>query len=47
MLQVRPASPADIPVIEDLLLDAVEWLERTGRPQWMREKASWSRPSAH
>ena len=47
MLQVKPASPADIPVIEGILLEAVEWFERTGKPQWTREKASWSWLSAH
>ncbi len=43
MIRIRQARPEDIPVVEDILLDAAAWMDRTGNPQWTREQVSWER----
>lgn len=40
MISVRRATEDDIPVIEDILLGAVEWLDSTGNSLWTREQFS-------
>jgi len=41
MITIRQASIDDIPVIEDILLDAANWLESTGKSLWTKEQVSW------
>ena len=45
MIEIRKASEADIPVIEDILLDVVNWLDSTGNSLWTKEQVSWKRLS--
>ncbi|NLG88583.1 MAG: GNAT family N-acetyltransferase [Clostridiaceae bacterium] len=41
MITIRRASVNDIPVIEDILLDVVNWLDSTGNSLWTKEQISW------
>lgn len=45
MITIKQASADDIPVIEDILLDAVNWLDSTGNSLWTKEQVSWQRLS--
>lgn len=47
MITIRRASVNDIPVIEDILLDVVNWLDSTGNSLWTQEQVSWQRLSRH
>jgi len=38
---IKQATKADIPLIEDILLDAVNWLESINQPLWTKERVSW------
>ncbi len=40
-IRIRRATVRDIPIVEGILLDAVEWLERIGNPLWTRTQATW------
>ena len=41
MIEIRQASEEDIPIIEDILLDAFTWLDNTGKKMWTKERISW------
>ena len=45
MPTIRPASPADIPTIEAILLDAVHWIDSIGLHQWNAENVRWGKLS--
>lgn len=47
MITIEQASVDDIPVIEDILLDVVNWLDSTGNSLWTQEQVSWQRLSRH
>lgn len=38
---IRQASHKDIPIIEEILLDAVDWMDRNGLHQWERQAVQW------
>ena len=42
MIEIITASERDIPVIEDILGDAAEWLIGIGKPLWSKEHVSWA-----
>lgn len=42
MIAIRQASKDDIPVIEGILLDAVNWLDSTGNSLWTKEQVTWA-----
>jgi GNAT superfamily N-acetyltransferase len=42
---IKQADEKDIPVIEEILLDAVNWLHSTDKPMWSKERISWERLS--
>lgn len=44
---VRQANDADISVVEDILLSAVNWMESNGFPQWGVENVKWENLSKH
>jgi len=46
MILIKQASVNDIPVIEDILLDVVNWLNSTGNSLWIKEQVSWQGLSA-
>jgi N-acetylglutamate synthase-like GNAT family acetyltransferase len=46
MIAIKRAKDADIPTIESILLNAVNWLNERGTPLWTVEDASWARLSA-
>jgi len=41
MITIKQAIEADIPIIEDILFDAVNWLDRTGKQMWTKERMTW------
>jgi len=41
MITIRQASSEDIPVIEGILLDAVNWLDSIGNSLWTKKQVSW------
>lgn len=41
-ISIRQADTEDIPVIENILLDAVNWLNEMGQPLWEAEAVSWN-----
>ena len=41
-IAIRKATEADVPVVEGILLDAVNWLNGMGQPLWDVEEVSWS-----
>jgi len=45
MVKIITASKKEIPVIEDILLDAVHWLDSIGQPLWREEQIMWTRLS--
>ena len=40
-IKIKQARDEDIPVIENILLDTVGWLNETGRPMWGAEEIKW------
>jgi GNAT superfamily N-acetyltransferase len=47
MIAIRQASVDDIPSIEEIFLDVVNWLDSTGKPLWTKEQVSWQGLSQH
>ncbi|HHV59068.1 MAG TPA: GNAT family N-acetyltransferase [Clostridiaceae bacterium] len=47
MISIKKATENDIPIIEDILLDVVHWLDSTGKPLWTKEQVSWQSLSRH
>ena len=45
MIKIITASERDIPAIEEILLDAVRWLEGIGKPLWREDDVRWNRLS--
>jgi len=45
MVKIVTASEKDIPVIEDILLDTVRWLDSIGKPLWREGQVKWERLS--
>ncbi len=45
MVTIITARETDIPVLEDILLDAVHWLDGIGKPLWRAEQVTWARLS--
>ena len=41
-ITIKQATQSDIPVIESILLDAVNWLNEMGQPLWGIEEVKWS-----
>lgn len=41
MIQIKQAVVADIPVIEEILCDAADWMININQQQWMHEQAKW------
>lgn len=41
MIMIRQASSEDIPIIEGILLDAVNWLDNIGNSLWTKKQVSW------
>jgi len=41
MININEASDAEIPVIEDILLDVCNWLESIGQPMWTKAQIKW------
>jgi hypothetical protein len=44
-LKIIQASEKEIPVIEDILMDTVHWLDTVGKPLWREDQVIWSRLS--
>ena len=38
---IKSAKEADIPVIEEILLDALNWLESIGSKMWVKSRITW------
>lgn len=38
---IKQATELDIPIIEDILLDAVHWMDSIGLHQWGEQQVSW------
>ena len=45
MLSIITATEKDIPVIEDILSDAVRYLDSIGKPLWLEDEVKWARLS--
>ena len=45
MVEIIRASEKKIPIIEDILLDCVRWLDSIGQPLWREEQVKWMRLS--
>ena len=43
---VRQSTKRDISLIEEILLDAAEWLDRAGLHMWEKENVKWGKISA-
>ena len=41
-IEIVTASEKDISVVEDILLDVVNWLDSIGNPLWSTERVSWA-----
>jgi len=39
---IKQAAISDIAVIEAILLEAVQWMEAIGQPQWKAENVTWA-----
>ena len=46
MAEIKQATEADIPIIEDILLEAFTWLENTDKQMWVKSKLTWESLSA-
>ena len=44
---IKQAQEVDIPAIEGILLDAVNWLNEMGQPLWGAEEVKWEALSKH
>ena len=44
-ITVKQATEADIPVLENILLDTVNWLNEIGQPLWTEDQIKWERLS--
>ena len=44
---VRQATEKDIPIIESILLDAVQWMDENEMHQWESENVKWSQLSKY
>jgi GNAT superfamily N-acetyltransferase len=40
-ITIKQAQESDIPVIEDIMLDVVDFLDSIGQPMWRRERVTW------
>lgn len=40
-IQIKRATDSEIPAIESILLDVVEWFDRINEPQWEKEHVTW------
>jgi GNAT superfamily N-acetyltransferase len=45
MIEIIAASENEISIIEDILLDTVQWLDSTGQSLWREEQIKWPRLS--
>ena len=45
MIEIVTASQRDIPVIENILMDTVLWLNSVGQPLWHANQITWSKLS--
>ena len=45
MIEFITASEKEIPIIEDILLDTVHWLDSIGQSLWREEQIKWLRLS--
>ena len=45
MIEIITASEKEIPIIEDILLDTVHWLDSIGQSLWREEQIKWTRLS--
>ena len=41
MITIKQATEKDIPIIEDILLDVLNWLDSTGKQMWTKERITW------
>ena len=41
MITIKQATEEDSPIIEDILFDAINWLDSTGKQMWTKERVSW------
>jgi GNAT superfamily N-acetyltransferase len=46
-ISVRRASPADVPLVEEVLREAASWLEKRGVPLWLPSELGRSDIEAH
>lgn len=44
---IKQAKPEDIPVLESILFDTVDWLNEMGQPLWRATEVSWDMLSRH
>jgi N-acetylglutamate synthase-like GNAT family acetyltransferase len=42
-ITIKQATKSDIPVIEEILLDTVRWLDSVGQSLWGEEQVKWTR----
>ena len=42
-ITIKQATEADIPVIESILLDTVNWLNEMGQPLWGADEVKWDK----
>lgn len=40
-IEIKQATTADIPIIENILLDTVNWLNEMNQPLWRAEHVKW------
>ena len=45
MIDIITASENEIPVVENILLDTVRWLESIGQPLWNEQQVKWAQLS--
>jgi GNAT superfamily N-acetyltransferase len=45
MIEIKRAVEQDIPIIEDILLDTVVWLDSIDKPLWTQNQIKWERLS--
>ncbi len=38
---IKQAHENDIPIIEEIMIDVVNFLDSIGQPQWERQNVSW------
>lgn len=46
-ITIKQASENNIPVIEEIMLDVVDFLDEIGQPQWERKNVTWQGLSRH